>query len=372
MTIQPFKLERYYTLYEFTADYLLCSSDCEAMSIRELLALEEGAGEKMLDLGLGYTETKGAPELRRDIATIYKEISPEDLLVCSGAQEPIFLFSQAMLKAGDEVIVQSPCYQSLQSVPESLGCGIKEWKVRYKGHTPTFDIEELEQMISSDTKIIYLNTPHNPTGFHFTESEQSAIVALARKNNIIIFCDEVYRELERELEYRIPAIADVYENGVSLGVMSKTYGLPGLRIGWLATKNQSILDKIAILKEYTTICNSGPSEFLAGVGLRNRQAIIDRNLQIVENNLPLLDVFFNKYKNLFSWHKPVAGPIGFVKMNFDEPDGRFAERVLKEKKVLLLPGDIYDYNGFFRIGFCRKNMPEALAKFEEFIAEHLV
>jgi len=294
---------------------MICSSDCEAMSVRELLALEKGATEKMLELDLGYTETKGAPELRRDIATIYKEISSEDLLVCSGAQEPIFLFSQA---------------------------------------------------------IIYLNTPHNPTGFHFTESEQSAIVALARKNNIIIFCDEVYRELERELQYRIPAIGDVYENGVSLGVMSKTYGLPGLRIGWLATKNKNILDKIAILKEYTTICNSAPSEFLAGVGIRNRQAIIDRNLQIVKNNLPLLDVFFNKYRALFSWHKPVAGPIGFVRMNFEEHDGLFAARVLKEKKVLLLPGDIYDYNGFFRIGFCRKNMPEALAKFEEFVVEHLV
>ena len=131
MTIQPFKLERYYTLHEFTADYLLCSSDCESMSIRELLTLEEGAAEKMLDLGLGYTETKGAPELRRDIAAIYKNISPENLLVCSGAQEPIFLFSQAMLKAGDEVIVQSPCYQSLQSVPESLGCSVKDWTVRY-------------------------------------------------------------------------------------------------------------------------------------------------------------------------------------------------------------------------------------------------
>ncbi len=372
MTIKPFKLERYYTLHEFTAEYLLCSSDCEAISVRELLDLEAGAAEKLLDLNLGYTETKGAPELRRDISTIYQEITPEDLLVCSGAQEPIFLFSQAMLKAGDEVIVQSPCYQSLQSVPESLGCSVKEWKVRYKGATPTFDMDELEQMISPSTKIIYLNTPHNPTGFHFTASEQLAIVAMARKNNIIIFCDEVYRELERDLAYRIPAIADVYENGVSLGVMSKTYGLPGLRIGWLATKNQSILDKIAILKEYTTICNAGPSEFLAGVGLRNRQKLIDKNLQIVENNLPLLDTFFDKYTDLFSWHKPIAGPIAFVKMNFEEQDGLFAERVLKEKKVLLLPGDIYDYNGFFRIGFCRNNMPEALDKFEEFVVEHLV
>lgn len=370
MTIKPFKLERYYTIHEFTAKYLLCSSDCEAMSIRDLLSLEAGAAEAFQEVWLGYTETKGHPSLLRDIATIYDNITARDLLVCTGAQEPIFLFSQATLKAHDEVIVQSPCYQSLQSVPESLGCKILNWTVRYENDKPTFDIDELIKLISNKTKVIFLNTPHNPTGYHFSKEEQLAIVDIARKNNIIIFGDEVYRELEHKPESKIPGFGDIYENGVSLGVMSKAYGLAGLRIGWLASKNQQILENVAIMKEYASICNSAPSEFLAGVGLRNRQSLLTRNLQIVKKNLPLLDQFFNKYADLFSWYKPIAGPISFVKLKSKQDDMAFAESVLKEKEVLLLPGGIYDYPGFFRLGFGRKNMPEALEKFEEFVVEN--
>ena len=372
MKIKPFKLERYYTQYEFSAKYSICNSDCEAMSVKDVLALEDGAMDKFHNLWLGYTETKGHPELRRDITEIYIDITAEDLLVCTGAQEPIFLFAQANLSAGDEVIVQSPCYQSLQSVPESIGCKVLNWTVRYEGAKPHFDIDTLKKMVSNKTKAIFLNAPHNPTGFHFTKAEQLEIVEIARANDVIIFCDEVYRELEHHPEYRIPAIADVYENGVSLGVMSKSYGLPGLRIGWLASRNKTILENIAILKEYTTICNSAPSEFLAAVALRNRQTILERNIQIVHQNLPLYDAFFAKYSDLFSWHKPNAGPIAFVKMHFDNDDMTFAAKALKEASILLLPGGIYDYEGFFRIGFGRKSIPTALAQFEAFLEKHLV
>ncbi len=371
MTIPPFKLERYYSLHEFTADYSICNSDCEAMTIKDLLALEQGASDKFQELWLGYTETQGQLSLRQDISSIYNNIKPEDMLVCSGAQEPIYLFSQAMVGAGDEVIVQSPCYQSLQSVPESLGCKVYQWKVRYEGNQPVFDIDDLKKLISSKTKIIYLNTPHNPTGFHFTKAEQSAIIEMARKHGILIFCDEVYRELEHAPEYVIPAFADVYEHGVSVGVMSKSYGLPGLRIGWLATKNKTVLENVAIMKEYTTICNAAPSEFLAGVALRNRWPILIRNLTIMKNNLDLYEGFFSRHADLFSWYKPNAGPITFVKMNFEEDDMHFAERVLKKKKLLLLPGGIYDYKGYFRIGFGRTKIPESLEQFEAFVVEEL-
>ena len=372
MKIQPFKLERYYTLHEFTAEYSICNSDCEAMTIKELLALEEGATDKFHNQWLGYTETQGHPELRQGIANIYTDITPEDLLVCTGAQEPIYLFAQANLSDGDEIIVQTPCYQSLRSVPESLGCKVVHWEVQYEGNQPVFDIDDLKKKVTPRTKAILLNTPHNPTGFHFSKAEQLAIIDIARAEDIIVFADEVYRELEHHPDYALPAFADVYENAVSIGVMSKSYGLPGLRIGWIATRNKTILESVAIMKEYTTICNSAPSEFLAGVALRNRASILARNLQIVKSNLPLYDDFFNKYADLFSWYKPNAGPIAFVKMHFDTDDMAFAKRALNEKKILILPGGIYDYKGFFRIGFGRKKIPEALAKFEEFVVENLV
>lgn len=372
MKIKPFKLERYFTLYEHTAKYSLCNSDCEAMTIKELLSLEKGAEAHFNNTWLGYTETKGSPVLRKDISIIYSKISAEQIRVCSGAQEPIFLFSHAILSSEDEVIVQTPCYQSLQSVPESIGCKVLNWNVKYEGNLPTFDIHELKQLVNSKTKAIYLNAPHNPTGFHFTKEEQELVIEIARANNVIIFCDEVYRELEHSPAFAIPAFADAYENGVSLGVLSKSYGLPGLRIGWLATQNQTVLKQVSILKEYTTICNSAPSEFLASVALRNRQVILARNLQIVKNNLLLYDAFFEKYADLFSWHKPNAGPIAFVKMLFDKDDMNFADLALKKQGVLLLPGGIYDYNGYFRIGFGRKQVPEALEQFEAFVTENLV
>jgi len=372
MNIKPFKLERYYTLYEHSAKHSLCNSDCEAMTIKALLSFEEGAEEAFHSIWLGYTETKGNPKLREDISTIYSNIKADNITVCTGAQEPIFLVSHAIFQPGDEVIVQSPCYQSLQSVPESIGCKVLNWKVRYQENYPVFDIDDLKKMISNKTKAIYLNAPHNPTGFLFTKEEQKAIVEFARAHNLIILCDEVYRELEHSPEFAIPAFADVYENGISIGVMSKSYGLPGLRIGWLATQNQSVLEKFAMLKEYTTICNAAPSEFLSGIALRNRKIILDRNLQIIKSNLKRYDSFFEKYRDLFSWYKPNAGPVAFVKMRFDNNDMAFAEQVLKQQGVLLLPGGIYEYPGYFRIGFGRKKIPQALEQFEKFILKNLI
>ena len=151
MFINPFKLERYYTIHEFTAKYALCSSDCEAMTIGDLLSLEDGATDRFNNHWLGYTETKGSPSLRRDVAATYTSLSPEQILVCAGAQEPIFLFSQAILSASDEVIVQFPCYQSVQSVPESMGCKVLKWTVKYEGNKPVFDLDELAKLISNRT-----------------------------------------------------------------------------------------------------------------------------------------------------------------------------------------------------------------------------
>lgn len=371
MNIKPFKLERYYTLHEHASRYALCNSDCEAMTVKELLDLEEGAGDHFTNVWLGYTQTQGDPLLRREISNIYQSIRADQVTVCAGAQEPIFLLAHALLQAGDEVIVQTPCYQSLQSVPESIGCRVREWQVNYEGGRPVFDPDLLSEMMSEKTKAIFLNAPHNPTGYLFSTAEQQAIIRLARKYGVILICDEVYRQLEHAPQYAIPAFADVYELGISIGVMSKSYGLPGLRIGWVATNYQPALDKLAVLKEYTTICNSAPSEFLATVALRNREAILTRNLAVVHHNLPLFDHFFGKYDALFSWYRPNAGPVAFVKMLFNQDDMKFAEHVLAQQRVLLLPGSVYDYPGYFRIGFGRKGIPEALEQFEVYVRTHL-
>jgi len=371
MYISPFKLERFYSRHEFTAKYLLCSSDAESMSIKDLLALEDGATEKLMGHWLGYTETQGAPWLRQEITKLYTSCNPNEILVHSGAQEAIFLCVHALLNKGDHIIVQTPCYQSFISVPESFSCIVSKWEMEYDEEKWKINLAKLESLIQPNTKMLIINTPHNPTCYQFTIDEVNEIIRIARKHNLILLSDEVYRGLEHDTNHIIPAFCDVYENALSLHVMSKSYGLPGLRIGWLASHRKDLLEKIWIFKEYTTICNSAPSEMLAAIALRNADKIIERNLAIVKNNLAILEPFFEKYKALFGgWKRPRAGVTAFVKLKKQSNDDAFVAEVLRSKNVLLLPGTIYNYPGFFRIGFGRSNMPEALEQFTLYLEEN--
>lgn len=368
MQLPDFKLERFFARYEFTAKYLLCSSDCEAWSIREMLALEPDAADKFQDHWLGYTESPGSPTLRAEISRIYQQIQPEQVLVHSGAQEAIFLFMQALLKPGDHVIVHWPCYQSLFAVAKSLGCEMTKWQAHPENGW-ALDFAELREAIRPQTKLIVLNTPHNPTGYLMARSKFDELVDIADRHGVFLFSDEVYRELEYTPGERLPAACDVYEKAVSLGVMSKAYGLAGLRIGWIATRNQLIFDKMARLKDYTTICNSAPSEFLAELALRHRQKLVNRNLGIIRRNLELLDVFFTENAARCTWQRPRAGSIAFPALAGDA--AAFCDALVRETGVLLLPGTAYDFAGnHFRLGFGRKNFPEGLARLADFLQQY--
>ncbi|MER3483329.1 MAG: hypothetical protein C4332_09485 [Meiothermus sp.] len=189
----------------------------------------------------------------------------------------------------------------------------------------------------------------------------------AREQDIIVFCDEVYRELEHEPSARLRAACDLYENAISLGSMSKTYGLPGLWTGWLASRNPELLRRCLHLKYYTRICNPAPSEFLSALALRHREVLIARNLSIVHANLPLLETFLARHSHLFEWVKPAASPIGFPKFKLERDVTEFCEAVVRETSVLLLPGSVYDQPHHIRFGYGRKNMPEALGRLEGYL-----
>lgn len=367
MKIRSFQLERYFARYEFNARYLLASSDCEALSIQELLNLEEGAAEQFQQQWLGYTESQGSPELRQAITTLYQSISPDQVLVHAGAEEAIFTFMNAMLAKGDHIIVHFPCYQSLFEVANAIGCEVTRWETRAEDGWE-LDLDILQHSIKENTKAIIVNCPHNPTGYLMSKSKQQQIIELAREHGCMIFSDEVYRGLEQEPDETLPAACDLYENAVSLGVMSKTFGLAGLRIGWIATRNQEIYASMASMKDYLTICNSAPSEFLATVALRNKSTIIARNRAIIERNLALLDEFFAKYSHLFNWTAPRAGSIAFPSIRFAQDVEHFCVDLVQKRGVMLLPGTCYDFGQkHFRIGFGRKNMPECLAELEAYL-----
>jgi aspartate/methionine/tyrosine aminotransferase len=364
MQLPHFKLERYFARYEFEVEYLLCSSDCESVTIDELLTLEPGAVERFREHWLGYTESRGSQALRRQICQLYDTIGPEHVLVHSGAEEAIFLFMHATLEAGDHVIVHWPCYQSLTAVARSIGCSVTHWEAR-EAFGWAQDLDELRRHVRSNTKVIVVNLPHNPTGYLMPPDEFAQLVGIARSHGITLFCDEVYRESEYSPEQRLPAACDLDESAVSLGVMSKTYGLAGLRIGWLATRNAKVYERVAALKDYTTICNSAPSEFLAELALRHRDRLAKRNVGIILKNLALLDAFFERRGEAFEWQRPKAGPIAFPRLLEGEIEP-FCDRLVKQDGVLLLPGTLFDdTENHFRIGFGRKNMPQALARLEE-------
>ncbi|MCJ7585258.1 MAG: aminotransferase class I/II-fold pyridoxal phosphate-dependent enzyme [Anaerolineales bacterium] len=366
MHLSPFKLERHFAKYEFTARYLLCSSDCESLSVGDLLALEPGSDEALQRHWLGYTESEGAPSLRQEIARIYTTIRPEQVLVHSGAEEAIFLFMHALLQTGDHVVVHWPCYQSLFEIAKSAGAEVTFWEAR-ESNSWALDLDELKRLLKPNTRAVVVNTPHNPTGYLMPRPDFLVLNALCQEHGILLFCDEVYRELEYDPASRLPSACDLNPLAVSLGVMSKTYGLAGLRIGWIATRNADIYNRMAVLKDYTTICNSAPSEFLSELALRHREALAARNLQIIQSNLALLDDFFTRRVDCFSWVRPKAGPIAFPRLLKGDVES-FCDELVHESGVLLLPGSMYDHPGnHFRVGFARQNMPEALDKLDKFL-----
>jgi aspartate/methionine/tyrosine aminotransferase len=366
MKLNPFRIEEYYGKYEFTAKYMLSSSDAQSRSIGELLDLEPTARNELESQWCGYSEAPGAPYLREAIATIYDTVEAKDVLVCSCAEEGIFLLYQTLLSSGDHAIIETPCYESALELARSTGAEVSTWQRHFEDGW-AHDLKKLEQLIKPNTKVMYINTPSNPTGLLMPRKVFDAVTNVARDKNIILFCDEVYRELEHDPVTRLPAICDVYENAVSLGSMSKSYGLPGLRLGWFTSRNTKLLENLLSYKYYTTICNSAPSEFLSALALRNRDVLIKRNLEVIHKNLPLLETFLERHKAMFEWLKPNASPIGFPRFKLRGDVTEFCEEVVKETSVLLLPGSVYDEPKHLRMGYGRSNMPEALKKLETYL-----
>ena len=369
MRITPFRIEEYMSKYEFSAKYLLSSSDAESQTIEELLALEPSAHDAFLKHWCGYTESPGAPWLREVLATIYKNIRPDQIVVLSAAEEAIFVFYHALLTPNDHAIVETPCYESALTLPKSTGAAVSEWR-RKPENGWAHNLAALESLIRPNTRSIYVNSPHNPTGLLMRPEIFRGVFELAARHHIYVFSDEVYRELEHDPSTRLPAACDLYDRALSLGSVSKTYGLPGLRLGWIASRDATLLQKIISFKHYTTICASAPSEFLTALAFRHRQKFIDRNLQIVLRNLPQLSAFFSRHADTFEWTPPNASTIGFARFKRNQDVQAFCDQLVLEAGVLLLPGTVYDEPRHIRFGYGRRNMPESLAHLDSWLTTH--
>ena len=373
----PFLLERYFAQYEFSAKHLLCCSDVEPLSMKELVAMADAEmGAAWGSLGLGYTESAGLPALRAAVASTFgAAVSAPNCLVLA-PEEGIYLGVMAMCGPGDAVIAMEPCYQSLSEVARSRGCTVVPWPAEpaaARGSALRYSRTALAALLAASggkVAAVVVNFPHNPSAFLPAAAEFEAMVRACEGAGARMFCDEMYRGLEQDAACTLPSACELSSSAVILGGVSKTLSAPGLRIGWLVSRDVAFLDKVQGLKDFTTICSSAPSEVLATIALRSREAILQRNRKIVADNAALFVAFMGKHEGLFlPLEMPVAGSTAFpclASANVDE----YARKLVEAKGVLLLPASAYgSAENRMRIGLGRRDFQEGLEIWAEAIKE---
>jgi aspartate/methionine/tyrosine aminotransferase len=368
-----FRLEAFFSRWEFVARHHLTASDAQTMTVAELLALgsddDRAAFEEM---PLGYVETWGTARLRAAIAGTYQRLEAEDVLAFAGADEAIFWVMQVFAGPGDHVVVTVPNYQAMESVPIACGADVtgvpllaeQGWRL---------DLDAVRAAVRPNTRLIAVNFPNNPTGALPDQQTWRELVAFCDAEGIRLFSDEVYRGLELDPARRLPQAADLSPSAVSLNVLSKAYGLPGLRVGWLACRDRNLLRLLEKHKHYTSICNAGPSEFLGRVALDARERIWARNRGIIAENLPQFDEFFARHAELFDWAPPDGSCVAYPRYRGADGVETFCREVLAGEGVLLLPASLYvsplapTPPDRFRIGIGRRDPGPALAALDRYL-----
>ena len=370
--MRNFELEIHFSKWEFKAKHHMTASDVESMSLKELMVMATPKERSDFEnQWLGYTETWGDDELRKSIADTYDTMSDENILCFCGAEEGLYAAMRVLLTKDDHAIVVVPNYQAAETLPLEI-CEVTGVTLQ-KDNNWRLDIDDVAKAIRSNTKVVSINFPNNPTGATMLPDELKELVTLCRKHDLYLFSDEVYRLLELDKKKRMVQVADVYEKGLSLNVLSKAYGVPGLRIGWIASQDKDVLLRLERYKHYLSICNPRPSEILAKIVLRNKDQILDKNRALLTKNLAKLNQFFADYPNLFDWYTPDGGCIAYPKYTGPGTVEEFCETLVNDYGVLLLPASIYRSELMvtpgdrFRIGFGRQNIEEGLNVFREFL-----
>jgi aspartate/methionine/tyrosine aminotransferase len=358
-------LEAYFARWQSVARHQLAASDSETLPLGELVASAVDEDRRRWEtLRLGYTDPRGAIWLRATIADGYETAAAEAIRCCTGAQEGIFTVAHALLDADDHAIVVTPNYQSAESIPASI-CAVTGVSLD-PADAWSLDVEALIAAARPNTKLISINFPNNPTGKILEHDRFEAMVGFCRDRGIWLFSDEVYRLIERDPARRLPAAVDAYERGISLGGLSKPYGLPGLRVGWIACRDNGALRLFDRARSYLSICSAGPSEVLAQIALKAGDRLLARNRNIAAQNLTLLTRFFGERDDLFDWHQPDGGVVGYPRYRHAEGVESFCRRLVAQHGVMLLPASVYRSQlsatppDRFRIGFGRQDFAAGL------------
>ena len=351
MKIREFGVEAYMNTYEDFAKYNLgetCVSSVTLSEFMDLVGDRERIFDEMSKLRLSYGYIKGNPLFKEGIATLYKNAGKDNIVTTHGGIGANNLVLQTFVEPGDEVVSILPTYQQLYSIPESIGAIVKIMPLNAENNfMPSLDL--LKEYMTDKVKIVCLNNPNNPSGSLMDKEYLQKIVDIVSPFGSYILCDEVYRGLAHEGDNLTESIFDLYEKGIGTSSMSKVYSLAGLRLGWVVAP-KDVIEKICVHRDYNTISCNVIDEYLAALALKNKEKIFARNLKIVKNNLAILDEWVTNEPN-FSYVKPKAGTIAFVKLNFDMPSKDFCTKLLDETGVLVVPGSAFDMEGYIRIGY---------------------
>jgi aspartate/methionine/tyrosine aminotransferase len=348
---QPFLMERMMSNFEQDVAYNLSESGVHPITVRELLDDDPGRIEELLATGLNYPHVNGIPELRRNIANLYDGAGPENVLVTVGAAEANYITTRTLLGPGDEIVVMLPNYMQIWGIARNHGLQVKTFHLREEsGWAP--DLAELESAVTVATKLIAVCNPNNPTGHILAETDMDAIVACADRVGAWILADEVYRGADRISEQENPSFYGRYDKVVTTGSMSKAYGLPGLRLGWVAGPPETVED-IWRRHEYVTISATTLSNQLAAYALSPevRTRLIGRTRSYIRRGYPILEGWMASHDNTFTLTPPQAAAIAFVRYHLAVNSTQLAERLRQEKSVLIVPGDHFGMDHFLRISF---------------------
>lgn len=368
MKIDNFKIEDWFNAYEKLSKYDMADTCVESLSLNglfEIVGNKELHLENILNKKLNYGDIQGSERLKSAISKMYKSVKNDNITVTHGAIGANQLVMLSMVERGDEVVSIVPTYQQHYSIPKSFGADVKivflkeenDWLV---------DVDELEKIVTKNTKIICMNNPNNPTGAVLPREIMDRVVEIARKNDCYILCDEVYRGLEHDGRVS-DSIVDIYEKGISTGSMSKVFSLAGLRLGWIVAPAE-VMEKVVVQREYNTISVSSVDDYFSSIALENRDKIVDRNLSIILRGKKILSKWIES-EPLISWVEPKGGTTALIKYDVDMSSVELCKKLLDDTGVLFLPGDTLEMEGYLRVGYCSdvKTLQTGLEIFSEWL-----
>ncbi|MBG9367473.1 aminotransferase [Streptococcus sp. NLN64] len=368
MDIQAFGVEEWLNVWENEAVYDIAGSSIVSMTLEEILTLGSSGKEELLNQVLvktmNYGWIEGSPGFKEQVAKLYQKAKPNQILQTNGATGANYLALYALVKPGDHVISMYPTYQQLVDIPRSFGAEVSLWRIQ-EANQWLPSLEELRNIIRPDTKLICINNANNPTGAVMDRNYLEELVEIAREVGAYILSDEVYQPLEDGID--VPPIFDLYEKGISTNSVSKTYSVPGVRVGWIIA-NDELSDLFRKYRDYTMICAGVFDDFIATHVLKHKKEILERNRQIVDHNLKLVKDWVAQEPRV-SWVPPRHVSTSFIKLDVSEETERFCIRLLKETGVLLVPGNRFDMPGYARLGYCTRT--EILEKGLEALSEFL-